>query len=86
VPTARPPDRASLSLEGDTWAVEFGGRTVHLRDSKGLRDIAALLEHPGTDVHVVELTSVVLSSAAGPTIDAAAVAAYRSRLTTWRRS
>jgi tetratricopeptide (TPR) repeat protein len=79
-PAARPPERASLSLEGDTWAVEFGGRSVHVRDSKGLRDIAVLLERPGTDVHVVELTSVVLTSAQGPTIDAAAVAAYRSRL------
>jgi tetratricopeptide (TPR) repeat protein len=42
-------------LEGDVWAVGFGGRVVRLKDAKGLRDIAHLLARPGTEVHCSEL-------------------------------
>src|SRR5205823_2337660 len=37
--------------DGDVWTVAFAGRGIRLKDSKGLRDIAILLQRPGTEVH-----------------------------------
>ncbi len=69
-------------LEGDVWTLEFGGRSVRLKDSKGLRDVAALLAAPGRDVAVQELTHSVRGpeSAAFDLADRTAIAAYRRRL------
>ncbi|GAA1406119.1 ATP-binding protein [Catellatospora coxensis] len=55
--------------EDATWRVRYAGRTVHLPDAKGLRDLHELLGRPGTDVAAVEL--------ADPPGGAAAVAARR---------
>ena len=41
--------------DGDVWTVAFNGRTVPLRDAKGLRDLAVLLAAPGREVAVTEL-------------------------------
>jgi len=49
-------------LEGHYWTLSYGGLLVRLKDSKGLRDIARLIERPGSRLHVSELAS--LSSAA----------------------
>ncbi|MFL5820413.1 MAG: ATP-binding protein [Solirubrobacteraceae bacterium] len=46
---------ASLRREGDVWAFEFDGRSVRVRDSKGVRCLAVLLANPGTEIHAVEL-------------------------------
>lgn len=48
----RPP---VLRCEGDYWTVSFAGRTVRLRDQRGLRYLAPLLERPREHVHVLEL-------------------------------
>jgi tetratricopeptide (TPR) repeat protein len=40
---------------GEVWTLTMDGRTVHLPDTKGLRDIHHLLGRPGTDVPAVEL-------------------------------
>lgn len=69
---------------GDVWTVGFRSRTVQLRDSKGLQDLAALLARPG--VHVAALDLAVSDAArpdsndAGEVLDAAARDAYRRRL------
>jgi hypothetical protein len=55
---ARRKDRepgVSLCRTGEYWTLEFSGRVVHLRDSKGLVDLARLLARPGEDFHVLEL-------------------------------
>ena len=44
-----------LRLEGDHWAVTFAGQTVHLRDTRGLRYLAALIDRPGEPLHVLDL-------------------------------
>ena len=49
-------------LEGHYWTLSYGGLLVRLKDSKGLRDIARLIERPGSKLHVSELAS--LSAAA----------------------
>lgn len=41
--------------EGDYWTLRYAGRTVRVADSKGLRDIAALLARPGRELHVADL-------------------------------
>ena len=43
--------------DGNTWNVCFGGGSIHLRDAKGLRDIAQLLARPGDEVHVLDLVA-----------------------------
>src|SRR5205823_12472220 len=45
--------------EGDTWTLAFGGRSVPLRDAKGLRDLAVLLATPGREVAATELVAGV---------------------------
>jgi tetratricopeptide (TPR) repeat protein len=69
-------------LEGEVWTLRYAGRTVRLRDSKGLRDLAVLLARPGERTHVGELAGAtgVPSSDAGPLADRRALAAYRERL------
>jgi hypothetical protein len=75
--------------DGDTWTLAFGGRSVPLRDAKGLRDLAILLATPGREVAATELvTGVANAAAAGlaglgadPVLDDQARAAYRARLT-----
>ena len=49
---------ATFSCEGDTRAICFGGRTVLVRDLKGLRYLARLLADPGREFHVLDLVAV----------------------------
>ena len=50
--------------EGDFWTVTFDGRTVRIRDLKGVRYLARLLADPGREHHVLEL---VAGETSGPT-------------------
>ena len=43
--------------EGDYWSVTFEGRTVHVRDLKGMRYLARLLADPGREFHVLDLVA-----------------------------
>jgi tetratricopeptide (TPR) repeat protein len=43
--------------EGDYWSVIFDGRTVHVRDLKGMRHLARLLADPGREYHVLDLVA-----------------------------
>jgi tetratricopeptide (TPR) repeat protein len=71
-PTARPAMRAEpgegldeqpaaapnvFRREGDYWSVVFEGRTVRVRDLKGMRYLAHLLAHPGREFHVLDLVA-----------------------------
>ncbi|MDQ3895825.1 MAG: AAA family ATPase [Actinomycetota bacterium] len=79
----RPPpsDAASLLREGATWAVSYAGRTVHLRHSKGLGDVAVLLSRPEEDVHCLELMGAAnVGAEAGPALDQQARRAYERRI------
>jgi len=51
-----PPEPANeFRRDGDVWTISFSGRTVHLKHSRGLSDLAMLLAHPGRRFHAVEL-------------------------------
>ena len=60
-------DDASDGLwrEGDHWALRYRGCEARLRHSKGLAQLAVLLEHPGTEIHALELVAVA-ERATGP--------------------
>ncbi|MGH9232884.1 MAG: ATP-binding protein, partial [Acidimicrobiales bacterium] len=76
-----PSRSASLTREGATWAVSYAGRTVRLRDSKGLRDLAVLLARPGEDVHCLDLMGGHdVGSEPGPALDQQARRAYEARI------
>ena len=47
-----------LWREGDHWALRYHGREARLSDAKGLSYLATLLEHPGAEIHVLELVAV----------------------------
>jgi tetratricopeptide (TPR) repeat protein len=71
--------------EGDYWSVVFDGRTVRVRDLKGMRYLAQLLAHPGRDFHVLDLVAAetgqqVALGDAGEMLDERAKTAYRHRL------
>jgi tetratricopeptide (TPR) repeat protein len=72
-----------LHSEGDVWAVHWDGRVARVRDSRGMRHLAALLARPGTEVHSLELGGApggVTSGDAAPLLDERAKAAYKARL------
>jgi tetratricopeptide (TPR) repeat protein len=71
--------------EGDYWLLVFEGRTVRVRDLKGMRYLAQLLAHPGREFHVVDLVAVETGQQmalgdAGEMLDERAKSAYRRRL------
>ena len=77
-----------IRREGDYWFVAFEGRPVRIRDLKGIRYLARLLESPDQELHVLDLVSAENQSGgrqpalgdAGELLDAQARDAYRRRL------
>jgi pimeloyl-ACP methyl ester carboxylesterase len=71
--------------QGDVWAITFEKRTVHLKHSKGLADLALLLSRPGSDLEASELAQGnspqrAHAAAGDPVLDRRALASYRTRL------
>jgi hypothetical protein len=62
--SAGPPE---LRRRGDVWILRHGGRELLLADSKGVCYLAALLEEPGRERHVLELVREGGGGDAGPT-------------------
>jgi tetratricopeptide (TPR) repeat protein len=74
-------------LDGDVWTIAFAGRTVHMPDAKGLRDLHSLLGQPGNDVPALILLDpnratpqVPRRFGADAILDEHAKARYRHRL------
>jgi hypothetical protein len=74
------PERVRLRRVGNLWEVGYRGRTAHVRDSKGVRDLAALLADPGSDVSALDLAGAASDGPAEPVLDRTALLAYRRRL------
>lgn len=68
--------------EADVWSIAYRGRSTHLRDAKGLHDLAVLLTHPGEDIHVLDLAASAVrgSNSNNPVLDTRARAEFRRRL------
>ena len=43
--------------DGTLWTLGYAGRTVRMRDAKGLRDLATLLRSPGRPIRAVDLVA-----------------------------
>jgi hypothetical protein len=54
---ASPAGGNALRCEGSFWTVRYGGRSLQLKDGKGLRYLATLLAAPGREFHVLQLAS-----------------------------
>ncbi|MEY2463597.1 MAG: hypothetical protein QOH64_1735 [Acidimicrobiaceae bacterium] len=75
--------------DGQFWTLSFRGRTVRMKDAKGLQDLARLVGQPGREVHVLDLVGVRSDPAGsavggsgdlGELLDTRARAEYRRRL------
>lgn len=74
--------------EGEYWTIVHQGHLIRLKDTKGLRYLAHLLERPGREVHALDLVVTTAGGSAagsprgdaGEVLDATARAAYRQRL------
>lgn len=53
----RKQDPNPFRQEGDYWFISFEEHTVALRDLKGLRYLARLLEYPGREFHVLDIVA-----------------------------
>ena len=92
LPDGGSPVGATLRREGDYWTLVYARTTRRLKDMKGLHYLVHLLEHPGQELHVLDLlgrTNAALDEpevrgalrAAGlPLLDGTAKASYRRRL------
>lgn len=102
-PTAVP-DRSALiplrsansvfRLEGEYWTIAHAGTVLRLKDSKGLRYVAYLLNSPGQMLRALDVVAAVhqgaapgsggvgqtFDSSSGPVADRQAVSEYRRRL------
>ncbi len=75
--------------EGQFWTLTYRGRTVRMKDAKGLHDLARLIADLGREIHVYDLAGVSFDAAGaavraggdlGELLDARARAEYRRRL------
>lgn len=82
---------------GGFWEVTLDATSVRLKDTKGLRYLAALIERPGAEQHALDLVDRVEGVSdegldrrelgdAGPVLDVQARAAYRRRIEALRAS
>lgn len=83
------PEGNLFRRDGQFWTLSYRGRTVRMRDAKGLQDLARLVSMPGHEIHVLDLagnraepTRQALGRAGdlGDMLDARARAEYRRRL------
>ncbi|WP_254812194.1 AAA family ATPase [Streptomyces cavourensis] len=79
---------AEFRRDGPVWQLRWDGRTVHMPDAKGLRDLHSLLGLPGADVPAVRLLApeggraVVAAGRLGgdPVLDEEAKRRYKEHL------
>ncbi|BCJ73757.1 hypothetical protein CS0771_33010 [Catellatospora sp. IY07-71] len=82
-------DGGEFRREGATWRLTYAGRTVHVPDAKGLRDLYTLVSMPGSDVAAADLAdpqggaqaAAARRLGADPVLDEQAKARFKQRLT-----
>jgi hypothetical protein len=85
-PVSRTPVRFALARRGELWHVEFEGRSLTVRHSRGMELLGRLVERAGEELHVLALASdeqgsSIADDAGGELLDEQAQRAYRARLT-----
>jgi tetratricopeptide (TPR) repeat protein len=88
----RPAGANVFASEGEFWTLTFDGRTIRMKDAKGLRDLAKLLARPGRELGALDLAAdgssaprpsrenLHVQGHAGELLDEQARAAYKARL------
>jgi predicted ATPase len=77
-PATRTP---TMRRRSGLWDITYRTESAIVPDTKGFRDLAVLLSHPGRDIHVLELVgSPVDGGASIEVVDRRALAEYRQRL------
>jgi hypothetical protein len=70
-----------LRRTGAAWSISWRGELATIADAKGVHDLATLLGHPRTPIHVLDLIGTgYTGGSAGPLLDQQARTAYRQRL------
>jgi Domain of unknown function (DUF4118) len=59
-PTLCPRVESAFFREGDYWTIQYQGQIAHLKATHGLHCLVSLLEQPGREFHVSELTAAFL--------------------------
>jgi hypothetical protein len=86
IPSQAPAEARSFAVtcEGDMWRIGYAGRTVLVKDSRGLQLLARLAERRGEEIHVLALASdeagASAPDASATGIDARAREQYKARL------
>jgi tetratricopeptide (TPR) repeat protein len=76
-------DPSVFRHDGDFWTMSYADSTVRIKDAKGIRDIAALLARPGSDVAALDLASGGAAPSeghSGELLDETARQLYKERL------
>jgi len=86
-----PSPRVDMNRVGDSWLIQYGGAEFHLRDMKGVRLLAHLVDNPGREYHVLDLSGETRTSEhrvdrgdAGRVIDEEARQQYQARVAALR--
>ncbi|GAA0859021.1 alpha/beta hydrolase [Aliiglaciecola litoralis] len=82
-PTNFPIEYNQFKKTGSIWALTFAGKTVHIKNSRGLNDIALLIQQKNKEVYAADLVTGEYSMAQESTVavsDQAALQQYRGRL------
>ncbi|HEX6359977.1 ATP-binding protein [Actinophytocola sp.] len=87
---AEPLPHNEFRFTGETWSLSMAGQTVHVPDSKGLRDLHVLLLAPGKEIPATRLlnpaggetVATAASMGGDPVLDEQARSRYRIRLST----
>lgn len=91
VPASRAPARFALARQGELWHVDFEGRALTVRHSRGMELLARLVARPGEELHVLALASdeegaSLADDAPADLLDERARRAYRARLAELERA
>jgi hypothetical protein len=85
VPPTASARRVTLARDGESWTVTGGAAAVRVRDSRGVRMLARLVERPDEEIHVLALAaddpgSALVDAGGAPVVDAEARRAYKERI------
>lgn len=81
VEVRRPAPANRFALAGDVWEITYRGTTILQKASKGLTDIAVLLEQPDREVAAVDLAGAgVVGGGTGELLDDEARRRYQERI------
>jgi hypothetical protein len=76
------PAPLTVQHEGEMFLLRYAGQELRMRESRGLRMLAQLVEAGGRELHVLELSGISDPEAradAGEAVDAQAIESYRAR-------